>query len=269
MSEFSLTAKQIQENYLKLRARISKLFPTRSDAILRMLDAFGEERLMFAPASGTNYYHNAIPGGYVDHVLRVMDFSLIEYKKAQEIGIDVSGFTIEELMFAALNHDLGKLGFVGEGKDGYVFNDSSWHREKLGKIYKPNDNIPFRLVQDASLFLLQTFNISCTWNEYLAIRIHDGVYDDANKAYYFSRSLESKQRNYMPQLLHQADMAATRFEFERWVKSTNSLNCERLETSRFEPSATVTDPIKTQKQKKKEEGEKLVSAFDDIFGNSK
>lgn len=265
MAQFSLTAEQIQTNYKKFFERIDKMFPDRAAGLKEMYAALGEERLMFSPASSIDYYHNAIPGGYVDHVLRVMDFALLEYKHYESMGMDVTGFTVQELMFAAMNHDLGKLGFVGDGKDGYIYNTSEWHRKNQGKIYDSNDNIPFTLTPDRSLFLLQSFRIPMSWNEYLGIRIHDGVYDDSNKAYYLTKQLKSKLRNTMPQILHNADLAAARFEFERWAKTTNQFNTSKLEDLKLKYISNEVKEVKTKSDKKAELGKNLATSFDEIF----
>jgi hypothetical protein len=263
--EFSLTAEQIQENYKKFFARIDKMFPERAEGLKEMYSALGEERLMFSPASSVNYYHNAIPGGYIDHVLRVMDFALLEWQHYESMGIDVTNFTVTELMFAAMHHDLGKLGFVGDGKDGYVFNTSEWHRKNQGKMYDANENIPFTLVQDRSLFLLQSYRIPCSWNEYLGIRIHDGMYDDANKSYYLTKQLKAKLRTTMPQILHNADLAASRYEFERWNRTSNEFNTKRLEDNNLNYISQQTEPKQDRKEKQKAVGKELATSFDEIF----
>lgn len=262
MSEFKLSAEKIKSNYTTFRERINKLFPTRKDKLNKLYDDLGLERLMFSPASSIDHYHNAIPGGYVDHVLRVMDFAALEYKNAEAMGINVENFTKEELMFSALNHDLGKLGYVGDGKEVYQFNDSEWHRKNQGKIYKYNPNLPFALIQDRSLFLLQSYEIPCTFNEWIAIKIHDGLFDDVNKPYYISRVPESKLRSYMPILLHQADMAAARFEYERWLSHSKKFSTSRLEDLKLEASPkrkTIGTP------KKEDVGQKLSDSFKDVF----
>lgn len=262
--EFQLSAKEMESNYKKFLSLIPEYFPTRKEAILNMYKDLGEERMIFLPASSTSHFHNAIPGGYIDHVLRVMDFSISKYENTVDLGIDVSNFTIEELLFAAMHHDLGKVGFPGEGKDGYIFNKSEWHRKNQGKMYEPNPEIPFTLVQDRSLFLLQYYGIQCSWNEYLAIKTHDGLYDDSNKPYLVSYSLQAKMRTYMPQILHEADYAAAKFEFMRWNKASKQLNTQRLEDSKIQ---FVNNNPETQKQtsKKATAAAKLELDFDDIF----
>lgn len=221
---FKLSATEIQNNYNKFIGAIDKLFPSRAEKLKEMYNSIGEERLLLAPASSIEHYHNCFPGGYIDHVLRVMTFANEEYKHYAHLGFNLSGFTKEELLFAAMHHDLGKMGFIGDGNECYIENDSEWHIKNQGKIYNNNKNIPFALTPDRSLFLLQSFMIPVTWNEFLAIRIHDGLYDDTNKPYYMSFSVNSKLRTVMPQILHNADIAAARFEFERWNEKSKVLN---------------------------------------------
>lgn len=263
--KFLLTAEVMQANYSKFMESIDKLFPARAEKLKMMYEAIGEERLMYAPASASEHFHNCFPGGYIDHVLRVMAFANKEYKHYEDLGFDLSGFTRTELLFAALNHDLGKLGFIGDGKEGYVDNPSDWHKKNMGKWYEINDKIPFTLTPDRSLFLLQSFQIPVTWNEYVAIRIHDGIYDDANKAYFISYKPSSKLRNVMPQILHNADIAAARFEFERWNKVSKMMNTERLEDidlSNFEDKK----PSISKQAKQQTSKANLHSAFDSVFG---
>jgi len=228
--EFKLTAEEIKLNYVNLINRVNKLFPERSKEIIAMYKDLGIERVSMLPASSVEHYHNAIPGGYVDHVLRVMDFSAHEYRHAEKLGIDLSGFQLQELLFAAMHHDLGKVGLPGDGMEGYIFNDSEWHRNNLGKMYETNSNVPFAMVPDKSIYLLQSYGVKMTWNEYIGIRIHDGLYDEINKGYYFSNRVHSKQRTYMYQILHNADMYAARFEFERWNKFKNKLKTKAINT---------------------------------------
>ena len=93
----------------------------------------------------------------------------------------------------------------------YIPNDSKWHVER-GQIYKINPNLNFMKVPDRSIFTLQQFGISFSENEYLAIKLHDGLYEDSNKAYFISYSEEYALKTYLPHVLHQADMIAAKSE---------------------------------------------------------
>ena len=67
-------------------------------------------------------------------------------------------------------------------------------------------------IPDRSLFLLQEAGIKYSLNEMLAIRAHDGLYDDANKAYFMSRIPESRPKSAITFILHQADFLAAEVE---------------------------------------------------------
>ena len=174
-----------------------------------------EDNLAFAPASSRASYHNAFPGGYVDHVNRVVEAALKVTKLWDNMGATIN-FSTEELVFSAINHDLGKLG--RDGQPAYLPNDSEWHVKNQGAIYKPNTELAFIPIQDSSLFILQQAGIELTFNEWTAIKTHDGLYDDGNKAYLISSQNESKLRTSLPLILHQADILAARVEWEKeWI----------------------------------------------------
>lgn len=211
-----LTAEQIKQNYEHFLGHIeTHISSPRKEQLIDMYKSI-ENVLIFAPASSRASFHNSFDGGYVDHVNRVVTCALDLYNLWQLSGAKVNTFTKEELVFAAINHDLGKLGLNGEPR--YIPNDSEWHVKNQGANYKPNAKLPFLPVQDNSLFILQSAGIPTTLNEYIAIKIHDGLYDDGNKAYLISGQNESKLRSCLPIILHQADMMASRIEWENeWL----------------------------------------------------
>jgi hypothetical protein len=210
-----LEAEKIKLNWDIYRDRVNSLFDSRSEQLNRMYDEF-EDRMMMMPASSIAHYHNAFAGGYVDHVLRVMDCAEKLYESWQDMGSDMSGYTVHEMLFAAMHHDLGKVGFPGDGNEVYQVETSDWHRKNMGRMYKHNENIPFTMVPDLSIFLLHKYNVPMSWTEYQAIKIHDGMYDDANKPYFVARSAQAKLKTNLPVLLHHADHMAAQIEFERW-----------------------------------------------------
>jgi len=210
-----LSAEQIQANlgqfYSNIETHISEPRTTKLLALYQSQ----EDNLAFAPASSRSSYHNAFPGGYVDHVNRVVEAALKVTKLWDNMGATIN-FTTEELVFSAINHDLGKLG--RDGQPAYLPNDSEWHVKNQGAIYKPNTELPFIPIQDSSLFILQQAGIELTFNEWVAIKTHDGLYDDGNKAYLLSSQNESKLRCSLPLILHQADILAARVEWEKeWI----------------------------------------------------
>ena len=96
----------------------------------------------------------------------------------------MSNFTIEELVFSAINHDLGKMG--DEENESYIPQTDKWRKDKLGEDYMFNKQVPFASVPDRGLFMLQSHGVQYTFNEMLAIQTHDGLYDEANKKYLFA-----------------------------------------------------------------------------------
>lgn len=215
-----LSAEQIQGNYELFCKNISDYISSpRKEQLLDYYKSV-EDILLLAPASSKEGYHNAFPGGYVDHVNRVVEASIDLYNVWNNYN-EITSFTKEELVFAAINHDLGKLG-VGNIPS-YLPNESEWHVKNQGAIYKVNSKLPFMLVPDRSIMNLINAGISISENEYLGIKLHDGLYEDANKPYLISFNPESRLRTSLPLILHQADLLASRVEWEQhWLSKLNN-----------------------------------------------
>jgi len=211
-----LTAEQIQENWNIFIGNIEKYISSpRKEKLIAFYEKY-QERISLMPAAHKKEYHNAFPGGYVEHVNRVVRCSLKQAELWEEEGADMDTFTIEELVFSAINHDLGKMG--DEENESYIPQTDKWRRDKLGEDYMFNKKVPFASVPDRGLFLLQSHSVQYSFNEMLAIQTHDGLYDEANKKYLFTYLPEQKPRTSLPFILHQADMMAARIEFEReWL----------------------------------------------------
>jgi len=126
-----LQAEQIQKNYEKHLKIIDHYIGDRKESILSMLKHM-EDNYVMAPASGRSWYHNAFAGGYVDHVNRVVEYAVKQMKLYQEMGGTVD-FTEEELVFAALFHDLGKIG-DGDAPN-YLPQTDKWRQDKLSDVY--------------------------------------------------------------------------------------------------------------------------------------
>ena len=212
-----LTSEQIVDNWEDLIKLINDTFDgERKKKLLKMYDYF-EERMSIAPASGREHYHNAYAGGYVDHVLHVTKCAKQIYKLWEDNGATIN-FTEEELVFAALHHDLGKVGDLAE--DYYTINDSEWHRKNQGLIYKHNPNLQYMTVTDRAMFLLQHFGINMSENEYIGLKLTDGLYEEANKSYFIGWTPDRSLKTNIAYILHQADMMATHIEFDRWKRGS-------------------------------------------------
>ena len=210
----ALSAEKIQKNYEKHLKIIDTYIGDRKDSIKKMISHM-EETYVMAPASGKTWYHSAFPGGYVDHVNRVVEYAVKQSRLYQEMGGTVD-YTEEELVFAALFHDLGKL---GDGdQPNYIPQTDKWRQDKLSEMYTYNPDLDFMLIPDRSLFILQKFGIKVTQKEFLGIRLHDGVFDKANEAYFFSNVESSRQKTSIISILHSADFLASKVEYDMWKR---------------------------------------------------
>ena len=213
-----ITAEQIEKNWEKHIKIVNHYITDRKDEVKLMLDKLSEIYIM-APASSKTWYHNAFPGGYVDHVNRVVEFAIKQKKLYEEMGGNID-FTDEQLVFSALFHDLGKIG-DGESPN-YIPQTDKWRQDKLSEMYTYNPDLDFMLIPDRSLYILQKFGIKVDQKEFLAIRCHDGVFDKANEAYFFSNVESSRQKTSIIAILHTADFLASKVEYDLWKQQGGS-----------------------------------------------
>jgi hypothetical protein len=241
-----LTPEQIQQNYLDFLGCIDTYIASpRKERLLEYYKSI-EDHLVTAPASIRESYHNCMPGGYLDHINRVTRAALELHNLWNGFREQGAGatYTVEELVFAAINHDLGKLGYAG--KPGVLPNDNDWQVKNQGAKYKINQELSFSAVPDRTLFILQSQGIPVSENEYLGIKLHDGLYDESNKAYLISYSTEARLRTTLPIILHQADMLAARLEWERvWVPKLTSPNVNKPQNK---PQASKFTSVDARKE---------------------
>lgn len=173
-----LSQEQIVDNFNKYEQLCQRL-GIRTVSVNAMLNDIGA-RLAVAPASSQKAFHAAYPGGLVEHSLRVAKNALTLHKTMKVF----EHLSSESVVFAALFHDLGKVGQPGpDGQDYYVVETSEWHREKLGKFFKVNESIQWMQNIDHTSMLFFHYGIVPTQDEYLAIRLNDGPYAEENSKY--------------------------------------------------------------------------------------
>lgn len=183
----------------------------RASKVKEMIKKLGEEEYATAPASGKVWYHGSYSGGYVVHVNTVVKTAIKIANMYASLGGKLN-FELEELVFAALFHDLGKIGTPEMPY--YIPNPSEWHVKNRGEIYTHNGDLDYMLVPDRSLFTLQKHGIEVSQQEYLAIKLHDGLFDESNKAYYISFTPDAKFKTNIVPILHTADYLASRIELD-------------------------------------------------------
>jgi hypothetical protein len=208
-----LSAEQIQKNWDKYLKIVDTFITGDRKEKLKALYLDLADEMVMAPASTKPYFHNAFAGGYIDHINRVVHCALKTKQLWEEMGATID-FTDEELVFTALNHDLGKMGVKGDPM--YIPQTDAWRRDKLGEVYTTNKASAFMMIQDRSLFTLQQYGVVMSEKEFLAIKLHDGLYDDSNKAYYMSFNPDSKLRTNLVYILHHADFLASKIEYDKW-----------------------------------------------------
>lgn len=204
---------EIQEKYDKFLEGIKKAFKNNPERVEKLLHMYSEDELglslAISPASGNVHYHNAYPGGYIDHVENVVNIAIQMHKMYVNNG-GKPNYELEELIFAAFHHDLGKLGDGFEPN--YVPNDSKWHIENQGKVYVRNPHILRMEATDRTFWLLQHYGIDITENEWFGIKLADGMYRDENKWYFVNYSPENFLQVRIPYILHWSDHMATTIE---------------------------------------------------------
>lgn len=90
------------------------------------------------------------------------------------------------ILKVGLLHDLGKVGDLEQPH--FLDQDSDWHREKLGQLYKYNESMPKMGYSHRALWLLQHFGVSLTRDEWEAIYIGGGLHLEENRFYSGSKS---------------------------------------------------------------------------------
>jgi len=205
------TDQDLEKNYQKFLSIIKKYITgERQDKLLHMysMEELGPN-LMLSPASGNLNYHNAYEGGYIDHIFNVCKNSLRMKQFFVESG-GVVDFTDEDLIFAALHHDLGKLGIKGELH--YVANPSDWHVKNKGEVFTRNQSIPFMSITDRGFFTLNEYGIQYNDKEWFGIKLTDGMYDEDNEKYYKVYDTSKYLKYSIQYILHWADHMSTVIE---------------------------------------------------------
>jgi len=166
-SEFE-NVKSNWETFEKLCRRLS------DDKLNKLLDDLGE-RICLCPASTRKDEAGCYPGGLVDNSLKITA-AMRKLNDSFELGVPVSS-----IIKTGLFHDIGKIGDLNTPM--FIEQDSDWHRERLGQIYKFNEDLKRASFAHLSLFILQAFNIALTKDEWIAIQISSGSQLEENKFY--------------------------------------------------------------------------------------
>lgn len=222
IDKFELNENEIQSNFDEFIGLIKKTFTgERLEKLLHMYsgDELGTEAAT-APASMREDWHLAQIGGYLIHIMHVVKNSFGVKKLWTSAGANID-FTDEEMVFAALHHDLGKLG--DNTGTYYKHQDQDWLLRK-GEVYKMNSDIQYMEVTDRALYNLQRYGIKVNWKEVMGIKLADGMYNEATEKYLKSFRSELRLKTNLPHIIHLADFTSCRAEYDSWAHPKHDTN---------------------------------------------
>ena len=218
----NLTENQINDNYNEFIEFIKVSFKDNEERLQKLLHMYSEDELglraAIAPASANLNFHLCHTGGYIQHIMNVVNASKYYGILYQKMGGTID-YTDEERIFAALHHDLGKLG-DHEGRPYYLDQDDQWAQKKKNEMYKFNPDIQWMDVTDRALFLLQYYDIKMTWKETLGIKLADGIYNEASKKYYIVYNPDNSLKTSLPYVIHGGDFLSCNTERDMYKRDT-------------------------------------------------
>jgi hypothetical protein len=162
---------KIKSNWSTFESLCKKAFGPDIDPLINELG----DRICMAPASQRLDQYGAYPGGLVEHALTVTSY-MRKLVATYELDIDV-----KTVLKVGLFHELGKIGDLHE--DLFLEQGSKWHQEKLGQMYKYNEDLPKVAIPHLSLFLLQHFGVVLEKDEWVSIHLSQGSHLDENRFY--------------------------------------------------------------------------------------
>jgi hypothetical protein len=166
-----MTMEEIKANWQTYESLCNRLEDKNIDNFLNELG----ERIVICPASTKTDQYNAYSGGLVKHMLDVAT-TMRSINKALALNIKMPS-----ILKVALLHDIGKIGNADQAL--FVDQDSDWHREKLGQMYKFNENLQKMSTSHRTLSILQKFNVSLSDDEWIAIQLAQGSHFEENRFY--------------------------------------------------------------------------------------
>lgn len=161
----------------------------------------------FFTAPGSTKYHNAYPGGLVEHSLLVCTHAM---RLASIYLPDPKHH--ESIVLTSLTHDLCKINMYSQ-KSHMVKNEGTGGIWTPERYYIIEDQFPYGH-GEKSVLILQRF-LKLTNDEIMAVRWHMGGFDDVAGTYAGGMQLRSAAETYpLVILLHMADLASCYLEVE-------------------------------------------------------
>ncbi len=166
-----LDIETIEKNWKTYEKLVGRLSDENTNT---MISAMGE-RMCLAPASTHLDRPGCYRGGLVQSALMITA-KMRKLNEIYELNIPT-----ESIIKVGLFHDLGKVGDLED--DLFLEQDSSWHREKLGQMFKYNEDVEKMSISHRTLWILQNFGIKLTREEWVAIQLAQGSHFEENRFY--------------------------------------------------------------------------------------
>lgn len=143
-----------------------------------MIDDLGD-MLFMCPASDRDDRGFDVPGGLMAHMVSVASHAR---KLAPLLAPDEDMASIVKV---ALFHDIGRVGDPSPSRriPYYLPEEDSWRREKLGKNFKYNEELPKMTHSARTLYVLSNYGISLNMHEWIAIQTAYGYGLEENRFY--------------------------------------------------------------------------------------
>lgn len=147
----------VKKNWNTYQTILNRL---EDENINNLLNTIGE-RICLAPANYQTDEWGAYPGGLVIVSIRLA--------KAMQALNEFHGnpCDIKSIYKIGLLHDLGRIGTLED--DWLLPQDSDWHKEKLGHVFKENKDLPNLSHLQKTMLLLNQFQIKLQEDEFLAL----------------------------------------------------------------------------------------------------
>ena len=148
---------EIESNWKQFKSIIDRL---EDENINNMMDYLGE-RLVTAPANARNTDKGSEAGGLIKNTLEILKLSrMIDAATGKKCNQ-------KTLYKIVVLHNVGTLGTIES--DLYLPQDSSWHLEKLGMVYKINPKLVGQDKTDLTFSMLANYGIKLELEEFQAI----------------------------------------------------------------------------------------------------
>lgn len=208
------TTEQVNSGFEEMMELITKYISKhRVEKIMKLFDEMFDN-IISAPASSFERFHSSYSGGWLLHTLNVMKNAIAVDKLWTESGFGERLYTMEELIFSALMHDIHKIGFKEEfGGVKYIKNENAWKIKNYGQIYETSHRGYNALpLEDAAMMLLQQYDIKLTKNELIGIKCADGAFSENWKQFFPDFQSMLRHDTNIHLVIHQADFMSSMIE---------------------------------------------------------